>query len=226
MRRTAIIAAMAGELAPLVRGWRRESRAGLVIWRKSAGEQEWVATCAGAGQTAATRAFAALEEIGPLQQVFSIGWVGALAAEYAPGEAYEVAGVIDAQTGERFVAAGAGEKNPWLVTSPVVANAAEKQRLAASYGAGLVDMEAAAVARLALQRGIAWRGVKGVSDGVDDQLPDFNRFISSDGVFHLSRLILFVLPRPSLWPALIKMGENSKCASLRMAGLVSKLVRA
>jgi adenosylhomocysteine nucleosidase len=226
MRRVAIIAAMPGELHPLVRGWRQERRAGVAIWRHVSGDNEWLAACAGAGQKAATRAVAALEQIGPLHAAFSMGWVGALDAKYAPGAAYEVAGVIDAQTGERFssAASNARAENPWLVTSSTVADAAEKQRLAASYGAGLVDMEAAAVARLALMRGIPFHAVKGVSDGVNDTLPDFNRFISPNGVFHTGRLILFVLPRPWLWPALIRMGENSKCASLRMAELLQNLL--
>jgi adenosylhomocysteine nucleosidase len=226
MRRTAIIAAMPGELAPLVRGWRREQRAGLVVWRQSEGEREWLATCAGAGQQAATRALAALEQVGRLHAVFSLGWVGALDASYVPGKAYTVAGVVDAQTGERFSAVDADANSPWLVTSPIVADAEEKQRLASAYGAGLVDMEAAAVARLAAMRAIPFRAIKGVSDGFHDTLPDFNRFISPDGVFHIGRLILFVLPRPWLWPALIRMGENSKSASLRMAEMALKLLRA
>ena len=63
------------------------------------------------------------------------------------GSAHNMAGVIDVRTGERFPCdAGAGEL--WLVTSPKVADEAEKRRLAATYGAALVDMEAAAIARL------------------------------------------------------------------------------
>ena len=98
--------------------------------------------CRGEGQAAATRAFAALEEGGPIDLVFSIGWAGALTRDLlAPGSAHNVAGVIDTRTGERFRCdAGAGDL--WLATSPRVANEAEKLRLAATYNAALVDMEA------------------------------------------------------------------------------------
>jgi adenosylhomocysteine nucleosidase len=62
-------------------------------------------------------------------------------------------------------------------------------------------------------RGIPFDCIKGVSDGLDDNLPDFNRFISPEGQLNLARLLFFVLPRPWHWPALIRMGENSKQAS-------------
>ena len=56
----------------------------------------------GAGQAAATRAFAAIEDGGPIDLVFSVGWAGALTTEVATGSAHNVAGVIDVNTGERF----------------------------------------------------------------------------------------------------------------------------
>jgi len=224
MTRTAIIAAMPGELEPLVKtragNWPHSTRNGVSFWaqrgEKEDWEEEWIAACAGAGQDAATRAFAAIEEGGPIDLVFSIGWAGALRAEIAPGSAHNVAGVIDVRTGERFNCdAGAGEL--WLLTSPKVANLTEKRRLASAYNADLVDMEAAAIARLAAMRCIPFYCIKGVSDGLTDRLPDFNRFLSPSGQFHLTRFVLFALFRPWYWPALIQMSENSKRASQSIA---------
>jgi adenosylhomocysteine nucleosidase len=102
MKRIAIVAAMPGELKPLVRGWQHERRDGINLWTRESGDQQWIATCAGAGRQAATRAFAAIEQSGPLDTVISIGWVGALAEQFTPGCAYRVSGVIDQRTGERF----------------------------------------------------------------------------------------------------------------------------
>jgi adenosylhomocysteine nucleosidase len=215
MTRTAIIAAMAGELKPLVRGWKRERVDGVDLW-KHRDDNLYVAACAGAGQAAATRAFAAVERDAPVDLLFSFGWAGALREDVRTGAAYNAAGVIDALTGERFrCEAGAGEE--WLVTSPIVADAGEKRRLAAAYGAGLVDMEAAAMARLALMRGIPFYCVKGVSDGLEARLPDFNRFIGADGGFKLASFVLFAMMRPKYWSELIRMGENSRKASEEMA---------
>jgi len=54
MTRVAIIAAMAGELKPLVRGWQHESCNGVDLWRwrfldEKGDPCEWIAACAGAG---------------------------------------------------------------------------------------------------------------------------------------------------------------------------------
>jgi adenosylhomocysteine nucleosidase len=216
MTRTAIIAALPGELKPIVRAWPHSTRNGIHFWAQRNEEDEWIAACAGAGQAAATRAFAALEAGGPIDLVFSIGWAGALRADLAPGSAHNVAGVIDAKTGERFRCdAGAGDL--WLVTTPTVAGEKEKLRLAASYNAALVDMEAAALARLAAQRQIPFYAIKGVSDSLHDRLPDLNRFLTSQGQFQTARFALFAAFRPIYWPSLIKMGENSKKASQNIA---------
>ena len=216
MTRAAIIAAIPGELKPLVRNWPHSTRNGIQFWAQRNEEEEWIAACAGAGQDAAMRAFAAIEDGGPIDLVFSIGWAGSLRAEIAPGSAHNVAGVIDVRTGERFnCEAGAGEL--WLLTSPTVADADEKRRLASTYRAGLVDMEAAAIARLAAMRSLPFYCIKGVSDGFTDRLPDFNRFLSPGGQFRLARFVLFALLRPWCWPALIRMGENSKQAAQSIA---------
>jgi adenosylhomocysteine nucleosidase len=223
MTRVAIIAAMPAELKPLTRGWQHTRSKGVDLWRRSFGGGEWIAACAGAGVAAATRAFAEVEKDGPVDEVISTGWTGALRPELTPGQAYEISAVIDARTGERFHAASP-PNDCWLVTSPRVADAAEKQRLAATYSATLVDMEAAGVARLAQMRGIPFYCIKGISDGYSEQLPDFNRFISSDGRFHLLRFVVFVLLRPWYWSALIRMGENSKKAARGIAASVQDLL--
>jgi adenosylhomocysteine nucleosidase len=216
MTRVAFIAALPGELKPFVRGWPHSQRNGVRFWAQRNPEDEWIAACAGAGQEAATRAFAAIEDGGPVDLVFSVGWAGALRTNLAAGSAHNVAGVIDVRTGERFnCEAGAGEM--WLATSPWVADEAEKQRLAGTYGAALVDMEAAAVARLAAMREIPFYCVKGVSDSLHERLPDLNSFIAPNGQFQTGRFVLFAALRPIYWPSLVRMGENSRRASQRIA---------
>jgi len=216
MTRVALISAMPGELKPLVGKWPHSKRDGVQFWAQRTEEEEWIAACAGAGQEAATRAFAALEDGGPIDLVLSIGWAGALRADVPPGSAHNVAGVIDARTGERYLCdAGAGDL--WLVTSPYVADEFEKRRLANTYHAALVDMEGAAIARLAAMREIPFYCIKGVSDGVRARLPDFNRFLAQNGRFRLGAFVLFAVLRPWYWPALVPMGENSRKAAQNIA---------
>lgn len=224
MTRTAIIAALPGELKPLVCGWPHSTRGKVSFWAQRNPEEEWIAACAGAGQDAATRAFAAIEDGGPIDLVFSIGWAGALNDKCAPGQAYNVAGIIDARTGERFSCdAGAGEH--WLVTSPKVADETEKRRLSAAYPAALVDMEAAAVARLAAMREIPFYCIKGVSDAHNQKLPDFNPYIDAGGQFQTGRFAVHAFLKPWYWPALVRMGENSKKASRSIAESLVEFLR-
>jgi len=240
MKRVAIIAALPGELKQLVKGWAHERRGSVDLWRWKFDESEWIAACAGAGPTTATRAFAEIESDGPVALAISVGWAGALRDDLACGRAYRPSGVIDVKTGERFEIANPAASHPsrkdkdaaWMghpisseelsdellvTTSPIVADHEEKTRLASAYGAALVDMEGAAVARLAAMRGIPFYCIKAVSDGLDDNLPDFNRFIDPGGRFHITRFALYAAFRPAYWPALIRMGENSRRASKSIA---------
>lgn len=213
---------MPGELKPLVRGWKRQRSNGVDLWFHR-DDNLYVAACAGAGQVAAVRAFVEVEREAPVDLVFSLGWAGALRADLSAGSAHNLAGVIDARTGERFRCDADSGPN-WLVTSPVVADAKEKARLAQTYQAGLVDMEAAAIARLAAARGIPFYAIKAVSDSLSENLPDLNPFIRSDGKFQTLRFTLFAMMRPWYWPALVRMGENSKVAACTLRDAVHEFL--
>jgi adenosylhomocysteine nucleosidase len=223
MTRTALIAAMPGELKPIVRGWKPSTCEAVKLWSHR-DENLYVAACAGAGPSAATRAFAAIEKEAPIDLVFSLGWAGALSPYCEAGKAYNMAGVIDTRTGERF-RCDAGAGSLWLATSPIVADETEKRRLASTYQAALVDMEAAAIGRLAQMRGIPFYCIKAVSDAHDAKLPDFNGFIDANGQFQTVQFALSVLLKPWYWPALIQMGENSKRASQSIAESLSEFLR-
>jgi len=217
--RIGIIAALPGELKHLrMPGTRMPvaSRSGIDMWQWEQDAHEFVAVCAGMGAAAARRAFTAAEFAGSLDGVLSVGWAGALTADAKPGECYVVGEIVDGQTGERFV--GLGDKR--LVTTAHVANADEKRRLAASYGASLVDMEAAAVARLAQMRGIPMWCFKAVSDGLGAELPDLNPFIDVDGKLKMVSFLAYVTVRPMYWRSLMELGKNSNEAAHNLANVV------
>ncbi|HZY63218.1 MAG TPA: nucleoside phosphorylase [Edaphobacter sp.] len=220
--RIAIIAAMPGELKPLVRGWRRErvNTRGARMWKLARGEDIWIAACAGMGAEAARRAFALAESDGALDLVLSIGWAGSIYEGVKASSVQIPTFVIDAQTGERFSLTD-GKRKWGLVTTARVADATEKRRLAATYqSAMLVDMEAAAVARMAEIRGIPLLCVKGVSDGINAELPDFNLFIDANGQMRLARFLIYVAARPKYWSALMHLGRCSARAAENMRDLI------
>jgi len=223
--RIGIIAALPGELMPLVRDWPKMPVArgsGIEMWQHEQDGNELVAVCVGMGAAAARRAFTAAEFAGSLDVVLSVGWAGALSTDAKPGSCHFVSQIVDAQTGERFELDA--EPQCRLVTSGHVADEREKQRLAASYGASLVDMEAAAVARLAQIRGIPMHCIKAVSDGVDARLPDLNPFIDIDGKLKTISFLAYCAVRPRYWGSLIRLGRNSAAGAIVLALTIKKFL--
>ncbi|WP_051978543.1 hypothetical protein [Edaphobacter aggregans] len=223
--RIGIIAALPGELKPLVRGWQRQRSGvkGISVWTTICGEDELIAVAGGMGVAAATRSVAAAEFLGALDLLVSVGWVGALDAIVKPGQCYIPSEIIDAQTGERFLLAD-GARRLRLVTTVQVAGAQEKQRLRETYGAAMVDMEAAAVARLAQMRGVPVICFKAVSDTQDATLPDLNPFIDGQGQMQLLPFLAHVAVRPQLWGSLLALGSNSSAGAKAIAESVNRFL--
>lgn len=225
--RIAIIAALPGELKPLVKDWQRvaTNANGIKKWILTRDTDTWIAVCAGMGAEAALRAFAKAVSDGPVDMLLSIGWAGSLDAKVHPGTAHVPTVVIDAQTGEQFSVTEATRQ--WrLVTTARVADEAEKRRLAATYpGAVLVDMEAAAVARLAEMHNIPLLCIKGVSDAAGATLPDLNPFIDERGQMQMARFLAHIALRPRFWPSLLHLGKNSARAADAMRDLILKFMK-
>lgn len=215
--RVAVIAALPGELAPLVANWRRVKTGSPTTrrWVKLHGANEWVAVCAGMGADAARRAFAEAERDGTFDMIISMGWAGALTETLTPETVLRPATVIDAQTGESFFLVN-GEQAVRLVTTQGVASIQEKLRLNQSYAAAAVDMEAATLARLAAMRGIPMACVKAISDERDAVLPDLNRFIGLDGQMRMLPFLAHVAVSPGFWLPLMKLGRHSAAGARAM----------
>lgn len=215
MTRIAIVAALPGELRPLIRGW--TPRGSLFYGRL--GDSEAVATCAGMGAGAVTRACEQVLAASHPDTLVSIGWAGSLSCGLQPPQACAVREVIEASSGERFpTASGEGQR---LITLGHVAGGPEKRSLAAQYQAVLVDMEAATVARIARDRGMAFLCFKGISDGPNDKLPDFNRFMGEDGQLRMPAFLLWAAVHPGSWRGVVRLGRNSRAAAEELANLVA-----
>jgi adenosylhomocysteine nucleosidase len=224
--RISIIAALPGELKPLVANWQRvrSSPRGTAKWVVAQNGDTWIAVCAGMGADAVRRAYAAAVSDGPVDMLLSVGWAGALATEILPSTAYVVTEVIDAQTGEHF--SFSHERQLRLITTARVADAAEKKRLAATYpGAALVDMEAATVARLATMHNLPVLCIKGVSDAVGANLPDLNSFIDANGQMRMASFLAHIALRPQVWPSLLHLGRNSARAADAMRDLILEFMK-
>jgi adenosylhomocysteine nucleosidase len=204
--RIGIIAALAGELKPLVRGWSRQSDGAFLNQHKDVAV---IAVARGMGASRAEQAVAIAETHGPLDALVSTGWAGGASCGIQPGTAYEVGEVIDAATGERYAASTSASPIK-LVTLDHVAGRDEKRHIAETYGASLVDMEAAAIARLARAKGIPFYCWKTVTDIATEELPDFNFFLDDEKQLRTGRLATYALTRPRYVAPLLRMGKNGR----------------
>lgn len=218
-KRIAILAALPREVAPLVRNW----PASMHFDNKSASLWECgnvIVVCAGMGRQRVTRALelaeakASTESESSLGAIFSVGYAGALHSGMATDTAYWPATVIDAQSGERFECDGG---SGILVTSDHVVHATEKQKLVTRWNADLVDMEAAAVARLAEARKLPFRTLRVISDEAADKLPDLGRFADELGGFRETSFAIYLALHPWQIPAAIRMGMRAAQGSQLIA---------
>jgi adenosylhomocysteine nucleosidase len=210
----AIIAAMEREVRSLVRSWKvRTMEHGDRRYRLFE-NGETTLICGGIGAEAARRATEALiREVKPTR-IISVGFAGALDGSLQVGDVLQPRTVINAADGVRTeIESGRGV----LVSSATVADKEQKVRFARSYGAGAVDMEAAAVAQGARARGVEFGAVKAISDAADFSLPamegTMDRFVAADGTFRSARFAGYVVLRPWLWAATIALARNSSKAS-------------
>ncbi len=211
--RIAILAALPREVAPLVRDWPVSNvsrREGTSVWECDRA----IVACAGMGSKRVTRALELAELRGPLDLVISVGYAGALRTGMTIDRVYWPAIIIDATTGERFEC---NDGNGTLVTTDHGVGREEKLELAARWGADLVDMEAATVARLAQKRNLPFRALRAISDQVEDKLPDLGRFTDERGGFREASFAAYIALHPWLIPSAIKLGRQSAQASQSIA---------
>ena len=212
----AIVMALPRELAGLVQSTAPEKSLlgrGIYLYRLP----NAVIVAAGMGSARAALAVESALGVGGVTMLVSAGLAGSCTHLLKSGDVVEAGIVVDSNTGERY-AAGASEVV--LVSTDSIASVREKARLARSYLAGMVDMEAATVARLASAHRLAFRAIKGVSDAHDFELEALNRFVDERGQFRTAAFTLHTAVRPAQWGKTMELGRNSKRA---LAALTERL---
>ena len=216
--RTALIAALPRELAGVTRGWTRVASAlsGVMLFEQGSS----LAVCAGMGCDRVGKAVGAVLAYGPVERLVSIGLAGACVEGLEAGEVLRARTVVDVRTGERFD--GDGDEAALLVTVGEIAGAAEKRRLVESYGAVMVDMEAACVARQAQAHGLRFAAIKAISDASGVSLDGMERFATTDGRFREMAFARHVALRPHRWRGAVKLGRDSARALRALTTAVLK----
>jgi len=208
--KVAMVAALEREVRPLVKGWGRVEREYEGRRYKFFECGRAVLVCGGIGTEAARRATEAVIALYQPELVQSVGFAGALDPALKVGEIFSPSRVVDCRDGSSAnTATGRGV----LISADTVAGVEQKVKLAESYGAQAVDMEAAAVARGALARGVRFMAVKAISDESNFAMPAMDRFVGGNGQFRTGNFVIFAALRPWLWPRVIRLARNSAKAS-------------
>jgi adenosylhomocysteine nucleosidase len=206
----AIIAALPREVSALVQGWGVKQLPGNIVVY---GNGHAVVACAGMGPARAALAVEAAMAAAPVTRLLSVGLAGACNPLLHAGDIVRAGLVIDSQTGERFEDSHEDSQAPQvLVSTPAIASIREKSRLYASYQASAVDMEAAAIARLARAHNLPFQAMKAISDEANFEVESLSRFATVDGQFREVAFALHAALRPPMWSKLIALARNSNKA--------------
>jgi nucleoside phosphorylase len=98
------------------------------------------------------------------------------------------------------------------VSKPVLTPEARREVSASSQAIG-VDMESQTIAELCRQRGIRCMAIKGVSDGIDD---DLSPILGGFEIIHIPKIAGHVLFSPSTWGLAMRVARQSYSAATNL----------
>jgi adenosylhomocysteine nucleosidase len=212
--RIVVISALRSELAPLVKDWSREV---VNVGGRSIAcfvSENVVAAAGGIGTQSSEEAARVLVERYRPELLISAGLAGAIAPQLDVATVVMPELVVDVVNDVQYRCESSGQAKPEgvLVTAPDVASDDSKVALAQKFRAAIVDMEAAGVARVARENGIAFRCVKAISDKRGFPMPPLGRFIE-EGQFRSGAFLTWLAFRPQYWLPTVALGRNSARAS-------------
>jgi adenosylhomocysteine nucleosidase len=159
----------------------------------------------------------------------STGFCGGLDPRLAVGDIVIGDSVLDGASGERYRAAipdtpAAAKTGLILSMDRVAVTAGEKAVLQRSTGACCIEMEAAAVARLAREFDVPFYCIRAVSDSADCDLGvDFNAFRDGEGRFSRVRIALAAVQHPRYIRPLLNLDRDCRTAARRLGDFFANL---
>ncbi len=214
--RVAIVCGLAGERRNLLRGWGRHYAAAPVV-------------AVGMGPEAATRAARAVLDDGP-DVILSFGLCGGLDPRLMPGIRVVPDAVAD-EDGEMALAGAAlrheltGEGGRLLSVAEPLADL-DAKREAAARGFVAVDMESAAVARVAAEHGVRALVVRAVADPATRPLPHVARVaMGDDGRLRPLAAAAALTGWPREWRLVWRAARDARAADASLRDAAATLAR-
>jgi adenosylhomocysteine nucleosidase len=161
------------------------------------------------------------------------GVAGSLRPEHRVGQVFAARDIMELESGRTVTAdrgllqraedCGAVIVDRLLTSSTVVSSAEGKKRLGSMAAA--VEMESFAIAAEAVANGISAIAIRAISDDADEDLPmDFGEVLDESGGVRPARMVRALARAPLKLPALVRLGRQSRMASLKLAHFLQAFV--
>jgi nucleoside phosphorylase len=167
-------------------------------------------------------------DIGDFKCIIMAGLGGGLDPDLKIGDVVidDAAGLISEACEENLSAAVNWRRGKIHTVDTIVATPAEKAELFRRSGAAAVDMENAAVRAMAKKAGVAFLGIRAISDTANQSVsPKVVGMVDEFGRPKILELAKTLLRKPGLFGELMRLGEQSKRAATAMGKAVRMVVK-
>ncbi len=112
-----------------------------------------------------------------------------------------------------------------LTVDKVIGQAGIKKKIGEQNSFLAVDMESAAVAEVACERGIEFAAIRSISDDIEDDLEiDYGSLISDEGKVRVSNLALKIIKDPRQLAILRRLNRQTKIAVKKLSSFMLQLI--
>ncbi len=142
------------------------------------------------------------------------------------GHAVAVAAVVDGRGGEWTPPLGTAAPRTarCLSVEAVLSSTEAKDRAARNHGADIVDMESAAFAKAATARRWRWAVVRGISDTVDETLPEgIGDWVDDRGRLRIWHVVRAIIRQPGILVRLRTLRARSVAAMRAVAAALESM---
>jgi adenosylhomocysteine nucleosidase len=113
---------------------------------------------------------------------------------------------------------------PLCESSSIVASKVDKKNLYDTSGSVALDMESAAIAKVAQKANIPFLVIRAIADPADMNMPGaVIHAINNEGLVDVKKLAVYLLTHPNEIPSLIKLGFAFRSARNKLKSVVHKL---
>ena len=113
-----------------------------------------------------------------------------------------------------------------LTVDKVISQAKTKRKIGEQNSFLAVDMESAAIAEVACEKGVEFAAIRSISDDIEDDLEIADGIMSSAGKIRVSNLALKVMKDPRQLATLRRLNRQTKTAAKRLSSFMLQFIPA